>query len=45
MVTAIIRVAVGMDYDRQMNIDWLCFWSFVEVDVGMLSQAFVRLLS
>lgn len=45
MVTAMIRVAVGMNYDRQMNIDWLCFWSFVEVDVGMLSQAFVRLSS
>ncbi|KAF3014342.1 hypothetical protein E8E15_003701 [Penicillium rubens] len=36
MVTAIIRVAVGMDYDRQMNIDWLCFWSFVEVDVAII---------
>ncbi|KAJ5459329.1 hypothetical protein N7530_011273 [Penicillium desertorum] len=36
MVTAIIRVAVGMNYDRQMNIDWLCFWSFVEVDVAII---------
>ncbi|KAJ6143092.1 hypothetical protein N7471_002545 [Penicillium samsonianum] len=36
MVTAIIRVAVGMTYDRQMNIDWLCFWSFVEVDVAII---------
>lgn len=36
MVTAILRVAVEMTYDGQMNIDWLCFWSFVEVDVGML---------
>lgn len=43
MVTAIIRVVVRMTYDRQMNIDWLCFWSFVEVDVGMLSQAFIKL--
>lgn len=39
MVTAIIRVAVGMTYDRQMNIDWLCFWSFVEVDVGRLTPS------
>ena len=38
MVTAVLRVAVGMNYERQMNIDWLCFWSFIEVDVGMLSQ-------
>ncbi|KAJ6190495.1 hypothetical protein N7519_000516 [Penicillium mononematosum] len=36
MVTAIIRVTVGMNYDRQMNIDWLCFWSFVEVDVAII---------
>ncbi|CAG8255275.1 unnamed protein product [Penicillium nalgiovense] len=36
MVTAMIRVAVGMNYDRQMNIDWLCFWSFVEVDVAII---------
>ncbi|OQD63722.1 hypothetical protein PENPOL_c009G07296 [Penicillium polonicum] len=36
MVTAILRVAVGMTYDRQMNIDWLCFWSFVEVDVAII---------
>ncbi|KAJ5420449.1 hypothetical protein N7465_002968 [Penicillium sp. CMV-2018d] len=36
MLTAILRVAVGMTYDRQMNIDWLCFWSFVEVDVAII---------
>ncbi|CAI7606710.1 unnamed protein product [Penicillium crustosum] len=36
MVTAILRVAVGMTYDGQMNIDWLCFWSFVEVDVAII---------
>ncbi|KAJ5490165.1 hypothetical protein N7453_010990 [Penicillium expansum] len=36
MVTAILRVAVGMNYDRQMNIDWLCFWGFVEVDVAII---------
>ncbi|KAJ5799448.1 uncharacterized protein N7518_001516 [Penicillium psychrosexuale] len=36
MVTAVIRVAVEMTYDRQMNIDWLCFWSFVEVDVAII---------
>ncbi|CAI7587896.1 unnamed protein product [Penicillium glandicola] len=36
MVTAIIRVAVRMNYDRQINIDWLCFWSFVEVDVAII---------
>jgi hypothetical protein len=39
MIVAVIRVAVGMTYDRQINIDWLCFWSFVEVDVGMLPRA------
>ncbi|KXG45691.1 uncharacterized protein PGRI_034580 [Penicillium griseofulvum] len=36
MIVAIIRVAVGMTYDRQINIDWLCFWSFVEVDVAII---------
>ncbi|OQE37851.1 hypothetical protein PENCOP_c009G04926 [Penicillium coprophilum] len=36
MVVAIIRVAVGMTYDRQINIDWLCFWSFIEVDVAII---------
>ncbi|KGO78081.1 hypothetical protein PITC_041120 [Penicillium italicum] len=36
MVTAILRVAVGMNYHRQMNIDWLCFWGFVEVDVAII---------
>ncbi|KAJ5118144.1 uncharacterized protein N7515_010367, partial [Penicillium bovifimosum] len=36
MVTAIVRVAVGMSYDHQMNIDWLCFWSFVEVDIAII---------
>lgn len=35
MISAVIRVAVGMNYDRQINIDWLCFWSFIEVDIGM----------
>lgn len=39
MISAIIRVAVGMKYDRQINIDWLCFWSFVEVDIGMLHRS------
>lgn len=42
MVTAILRVAVGMTYDGQMNIDWLCFWSFVEVDVGTLFRFLPR---
>ncbi|CAG8214086.1 unnamed protein product [Penicillium olsonii] len=36
MISAIIRVAVGMEYDRQINIDWLCFWSFVEVDIAII---------
>ncbi|EKV21494.1 efflux pump antibiotic resistance protein [Penicillium digitatum] len=36
MVTAVLRVAVGMNYERQMNIDWLCFWSFIEVDVAII---------
>ncbi|KAJ5827337.1 hypothetical protein N7447_004100 [Penicillium robsamsonii] len=36
MIVAIIRVAVGMTYDSQINIDWLCFWSFVEVDVAII---------
>ncbi|CAG8946930.1 unnamed protein product [Penicillium salamii] len=36
MISAIIRVAVGMKYDRQINIDWLCFWSFVEVDIAII---------
>ena len=44
MVTAVIRVAVEMTYDRQMNIDWLCFWSVGEVDVGMFSQVSITLL-
>ncbi|KAJ5561989.1 hypothetical protein N7535_003548 [Penicillium sp. DV-2018c] len=35
MVTAIVRVAVGMSYNHQMNIEWLCFWSFVEVDIAI----------
>lgn len=38
MICAIVRVAVGTKYDRQINIDWLCFWSFIEVDIGKLSQ-------
>ncbi|KAJ5329399.1 hypothetical protein N7452_009789 [Penicillium brevicompactum] len=36
MVSAVIRVAVGMEYDRQINIDWLCFWSFIEVDIAII---------
>jgi hypothetical protein len=35
MVVAIIRVAIDTTYDREINIAWLCFWSFVEVDTGM----------
>jgi hypothetical protein len=34
MVIAIIRVTVGTTYDQEMNVAWLCFWSFVEVDTG-----------
>ena len=34
MVIAIIRVLVGTTYDREMNIAWLCFWSFVELNTG-----------
>ncbi|CAI7567797.1 unnamed protein product [Penicillium bialowiezense] len=36
MISAVIRVAVGMNYDRQINIDWLCFWSFIEVDIAII---------
>ncbi|KAJ5185589.1 hypothetical protein N7491_006542 [Penicillium cf. griseofulvum] len=36
MIVSVIRVAVGMTYDHQINIDWLCFWSFVEVDVAII---------
>jgi hypothetical protein len=35
MVVAIIRVVVDTTYDREINIAWLCFWSFVEVDTGV----------
>lgn len=34
MVIAIVRVVVGTTYDREMNVAWLCFWSFVEVNTG-----------
>ncbi|KAJ5300656.1 uncharacterized protein N7443_005658 [Penicillium atrosanguineum] len=36
MVIAIIRVVVGTTYDREMNIAWLCFWSFVEVNTAII---------
>lgn len=35
MVVAVVRVAVDNTYDREINIAWLCFWSFVEVDTGL----------
>ncbi|KAJ5794159.1 hypothetical protein N7457_000758 [Penicillium paradoxum] len=35
MVTAIIRVAIGANYDRRVNINWLFFWSFVEVAIAI----------
>lgn len=34
MVVAIIRVTVDNTYGKEINIAWLCFWSFVEVDTG-----------
>lgn len=36
MVIAIIRVAIDNTLNSEINIAWLCFWSFVEVDAGML---------
>ncbi|KAJ5102817.1 hypothetical protein N7532_003346 [Penicillium argentinense] len=36
MIVAIIRVAVDSTYDREINIAWLCFWSFVEVDTVII---------
>lgn len=36
MVVAIVRVAVDNTYDKEINIAWLCFWSFVEVDTGKI---------
>jgi hypothetical protein len=34
MIVAIIRVAVDNTYDKEINIAWLCLWSFVEVNTG-----------
>lgn len=34
MVVAVIRVGVKTSLDEQIDIAWLCFWSFVEVDAG-----------
>jgi hypothetical protein len=36
MVIAIIRVAVDNTLNTEINIAWLCFWSSVDVDAGML---------
>lgn len=37
MIVAIIRVAVDTTYDQEINIAWLCFWSFVEVGAGAIN--------
>ncbi|EPS31001.1 hypothetical protein PDE_05955 [Penicillium oxalicum 114-2] len=36
MVVAVIRVGVKTSLDEQIDIAWLCFWSFVEVDAAIL---------
>jgi hypothetical protein len=37
IVIAIVRVAIDNTLNSEINIAWLCFWSFAEVDTGMLS--------
>ncbi|KAJ5662693.1 hypothetical protein N7462_011619 [Penicillium macrosclerotiorum] len=36
MIIAIIRVVVDNTIDREINIAWLCFWGFVEVDAAII---------
>ena len=44
MIVAIIRVAVDTIYDKEINIAWLCFWSFVEVDTGAIHDSKLTLM-
>jgi hypothetical protein len=35
MVIAILRVAVDTSIDGPVNLDWLIFWSFIEINTGI----------
>jgi hypothetical protein len=36
MVIAILRVAVDTSLDGPVNLGWLIFWSFIEINTGIL---------
>jgi hypothetical protein len=40
MIIAILRVAVDTSLDVPVNLGWLIFWSFIEINTGILSTIY-----
>jgi hypothetical protein len=40
MVIAVLRVSVDTSLDAPVNLGWLIFWSYIEINTGMLSATY-----